>query len=96
MWLQFGYSYQVTLDSAKTPCYNGGTVKERRAPAEKVGRLSEAGSPYLVNRIAVFGKRYRFGEMGEDGKSWSLSRIGNTRCRGGGTIPKNWKSYSLQ
>lgn len=36
MWLQIGYSYQVTLDSEKAPCYNGGTVKERRATAESV------------------------------------------------------------
>ena len=34
MRLQFGYSYQITLDGEKAPCYNGGTVKERRAPAE--------------------------------------------------------------
>lgn len=34
MWLQCGYNYQVTLDTAPAPCYNGGTVKERRAPAE--------------------------------------------------------------
>ena len=34
MWLQNGYSYQMSLDSEKAPCYNGGTVKERRAPAE--------------------------------------------------------------
>ena len=34
MWLQIGYSYQITLDGEKAPCYNGGTVKERRTPAE--------------------------------------------------------------
>ena len=34
MRLQFGYNYQVTVDSEKAPCYNGGTVKERRASAE--------------------------------------------------------------
>lgn len=34
--------------------------------------------------------------MGEDGKSWSLSRIGNTRCRGGGTIAKRWKKNKLE
>ena len=34
MWLQFGYSYLNTIDTAPAPRYNGGTVKERQAPAE--------------------------------------------------------------
>lgn len=34
--------------------------------------------------------------MGENGKYWSLSRIGNTRCRDGGTIAKRWKKNKLE
>ena len=33
--------------------------------------------------------------MGEDGKSWSLSRNGNTCCRGGGIVT-NGKECKLE
>ena len=65
--------------------------KEERASRLEAGSLSEAGSPYLEKWIAVFGKRYHFSEVCEDGKSWSVPKNGNTCCCGGGTIPKNWK-----
>ena len=65
--------------------------KEERVSRLEAGSLSEAGSPYLENWIIVFGERYHFSEVCEDGKSWSVPKNGNTRCRGGGTIPKNWK-----
>lgn len=56
MRLQFGYSYQMSLDSRRRLMIEWVQRKEERASRREAGRLSEAGNPYLVNLITVLGK----------------------------------------